>query len=215
MNKTGFIISGGDFHELPEEIRGIRPGRIWACDKGWLHAERLGLVPDLAVGDFDSSPPPSHLPCKRVPSRKDDTDTMLAMREALEEGFREIHILCAFGGRLDHSLANLQTGAFAVARNPACRVWLYGRDSTALVTSPGTLVLPRREGRSLSLFALGEAVKQLSLKGTAYEGENLELKADFPLGVSNEWKDSEAVICFKSGILLIIQSKLEKGEYHR
>ena len=56
MQDTCLIISGGDFSPLPEELR--RSAYVIACDRGWQYARRLGLTPDLVVGDFDSAPPP-------------------------------------------------------------------------------------------------------------------------------------------------------------
>ena len=39
--------------------RYITPGcRLVACDAGWRNLQKLGLTPDLVVGDFDSAPPP-------------------------------------------------------------------------------------------------------------------------------------------------------------
>ncbi len=214
MDRYCLIITGGDFCELPDDLKNKTPACVIACDIGWRYAERLGLAPDLAVGDFDSAPAPEGVPVKRVPSRKDDTDTMLAVKEALAAGFREIVILCAFGGRLDHTLANIQSGAYAVSCS-AARVRLIGTDTDALVVSPEAcpLVLPRRGDRSLSLFALSECVEGLSLKGTKYDGDGLILESRFPLGVSNHWTAPAAEISFRGGILLIMQSQLKEGEH--
>ncbi len=214
MDRCCLIVTGGEFCGLPEEMEAERPAYVIACDVGWRYAERLGLKPDLAVGDFDSAPAPEGIPVERVPSRKDDTDTMLAVKEALAEGFRDITILCAFGGRLDHTLANLQGGAYAVSRG-ADRVRLIGADEDALVVSPeaSPLVLPRREDRSLSLFALSERLEDLAIRGTKYDGTEMVLESSFPLGVSNHWTAPEAEISFRSGILLVLQSRLKNGEH--
>ena len=214
MSRWCVIVSGGEFCELPEEMREERPDCVIACDIGWRYAERLGLETDLAVGDFDSAPAPEGVRVRRVPSRKDDTDTMLAVKEALAEGYRDIVILCAFGGRLDHTLANIQGGAYAVSRG-AVRVRLIGAKEEALVISPEAcpVILPRREDRSLSLFALSNRVEGLSLQGTKYDGTEMTLESRFPLGVSNHWTAAEAEISFRSGTLLIVQSQLRKGEH--
>ena len=214
MSRWCVIVSGGEFCALPEEMREGRPDCVIACDIGWRYSERLGLETDLAVGDFDSAPAPEGVRVRRVPSRKDDTDTMLAVKEALAEGYRDIVILCAFGGRLDHTLANIQGGAYAVSRG-AVRVRLIGAKEEALVISPEAcpVILPRREDRSLSLFALSNRVEGLSLQGTKYDGTEMTLESRFPLGVSNHWTAAEAEISFRSGTLLIVQSQLRKGEH--
>ena len=210
MNDLCLIVSGGEFAPLPEDLR--RPAFVIACDRGWQYARRLGLSPDLTVGDFDSAPPPeTGAPVERVPTRKDDTDTMLAARRALEKGFRDIAVCCAFGGRLDHTLANLQTAAWLVSHG--ARVRLTGTDTDALAFSGGTAEFPRRDGWSLSVFALTDACDGVSIRGTKYECESAALTSAFPLGVSNVWAEEEAVISVKSGILLVMQSRLQKEEH--
>ena len=210
MNGLCLIVSGGEYAPLPENLR--RPAFVIACDRGWQHARRMGLAPDLTVGDFDSAPPPeTDAPVERVPTRKDDTDTMLAARRALEKGYLDIAVCCAFGGRLDHTLANLQTAAWLVSHG--ARAHLTGTDTDALAFSGGTAVFPRREGWSLSVFALTDACEGVSIRGTKYKCENAALTNAFPLGVSNVWEAGEAAITVKSGILLVMQSKLQKGEH--
>lgn len=210
MNDCCLIISGGSICELPEELRAAR--YIIACDRGWQYAERLGLTPDLIVGDFDSAPlPETNTPIERVPTRKDDTDTMLAARRALEAGWRNIAICCAFGGRLDHTMANLQTAAYIVAHGATARV--VGVNADALAFSGASVRFPRRDGWSLSVFALSDCCEGVSVRGTKYECEDVTLTNVFPLGVSNTWRSNEAEIAVKRGILLVLQSKLRDGEH--
>ena len=210
MKGTCLIVSGGELAPLPPELR--RPAFVIACDRGWQHAQALMLRPDLIVGDFDSAPPPeTDAPVERVPTRKDDTDTMLAARRALELGFRDVAVCCAFGGRLDHTLANLQTAAWLVSRG--ARVRLLGADTDALVFSGGSAVFPRRDGWSLSVFALSDSCAGVTVRGAKYACENETLTNAFPLGVSNVWASEEATVSARSGILLVIQSKLQKGEH--
>jgi thiamine pyrophosphokinase len=77
------------------------------------HAEALGIVPELWVGDFDSAPPdlPDHLasvPTRKFPSDKDSTDGELAVDIALEQGATALILAGAFGGtRADHAFLHL------------------------------------------------------------------------------------------------------------
>lgn len=210
MKESCLILSGGEFCPLPEapDPRAF----VIACDRGYEYAERLGLRPDLIVGDFDSAPPPAtDAPVRRLPTRKDDTDTMYAARCALEAGYRDVAVCCAFGGRLDHTLANLQTAAWLVSRGG--RVRLCGADADALAFAGGTERFPRREGWSLSVFALSDRCAGVSIRGTKFTCEDAELSSAFPLGVSNVWASAEAEIAVRSGILLVMQSKLKPGEH--
>ena len=210
MSGRCLIISGGVFCELPEELRTAE--YVIACDRGYLHAERMNIVPDLIVGDFDSAPlPATAVPVERVPSEKDDTDTMLAARRAVELGCSDVVICCCFGGRLDHTLANLQTAAWLAGHG--VRVRLTGTDTEAYVLNAGTLRIPARDGWSLSLFSLADRCEGVSIRGTKYDGDNPAITNTFPIGVSNCWTAGEAEITVRRGILLIIESRLEKGEH--
>ena len=210
MEGLCLIVSGGDFCALPEELRA--PEYTIACDRGYEYAARLGLAPDLIVGDFDSAPPPSDgAPIERLPTRKDDTDTMFAARQALDAGYRDVAICCAFGGRLDHTLANLQTAAWLVEHGARAR--LTGADTDAWAFTAGCARFPRREGWSLSVFALSGRCEGVTVRGAKFTCEDAALTSAFPLGVSNVWTADEAEIAVKSGILLVLQSKLEKGEH--
>ena len=210
MEEFCLIISGGELSGIPEELR--RPACVIACDRGWQHAAALGIKPDLAVGDFDSSPlPDASVPVHQFPSRKDDTDTMLAARRALDMGFQSIVIGCAFGGRLDHTLANLQTAAFLAARGAGVR--LLGKDTEAFAFTGRTRILPRKAGWSLSVFALSDTCEGVSIRGAKYECEKISLTNAFPLGVSNVWDGPAASITVEKGILLVLCSKLSEGEH--
>ena len=68
------------------------------CDCGLEHAGKLGIKPDMIVGDMDSFT--GELPYAEIiklPAAKDDTDTFFAAKEALRRGFKEVLMLGAIG----------------------------------------------------------------------------------------------------------------------
>ena len=83
MGKRCFLVSGGDFSPVP---RPLPDDFVIACDKGYTYCEKLGRSPDLLISDFDSyrGPVNTAVPLAEYPSEKDDTDTMLAIRYAVE-----------------------------------------------------------------------------------------------------------------------------------
>lgn len=100
--KKCVIISGGVYTPAPEiESEDF----VIACDKGCGYAKRDGIVPDLAVGDFDSydGTVDPDIPIQRYRKEKDDTDTMIAVRYAVEHGFDEIE---------DHQRPRSQAGSY-------------------------------------------------------------------------------------------------------
>ena len=204
MSNTCLIISGGDFcpFTVPADAYVI------ACDRGYAYAQSCGVRPDLVLGDFDSyrGELALEIPLRKLPVEKDDTDTMSALRFALDRGSREITLVCALGGRLDHLLANLQAAVFAAKRGAALRI--LGADTEIQTLRAGTLRIPRREGWSLSVFAAEDHCRSVSISGAKYELHDAELTNDFPLGVSNEWAASDAEISLREGTLLIVLSRI-------
>ncbi|MCR5236653.1 MAG: thiamine diphosphokinase [Lachnospiraceae bacterium] len=201
MYENCLIISGGEFSELPDDIP--EPDHVIACDRGWKYARILGYTPDLIVGDFDSSEmPPEDMSICHLPVEKDDTDTMYAARIALKEGCRSAVICCAFGGRLDHTLANIQTGAYLASEG--VETMLVGTGSRAVLLAGGETVIPRKDGWSLSVLSLSDVSSGVTIKGTKYECEDIEMTGKYPLGVSNTWASGEARISVKEGMLMII-----------
>ena len=104
-----YIICGG-----PESFSTVKipdNAYIICADSGYDKALSAGIKPDLLIGDFDSvkSKLPDDIDVLRAPAHKDDTDTLLAVRTALEKGFDEIILAGACGGRTDHTLANIAT----------------------------------------------------------------------------------------------------------
>ena len=115
MENRCIIVSGGVFSPAPEQ----QPGDfVIACDRGYAYCERLGLTPDLFIGDFDSysGAVAPGVAVERLIPEKDDTDTGHAITYALAHGFRTLVLTCALGGRLDHTLANLQNAANAAVQ---------------------------------------------------------------------------------------------------
>lgn len=203
------IIAGGPERALPCEP--VPEGAYILCaDSGLRLAERLSLCPDLLLGDFDSlGAVPENVPVQRLPVEKDDTDTLAAARIALQKGFRDISIFGAFGGRLDHTLANLQTLEF-LRKNGAYGRLIGAGDTAELLADGETLRLPRQEGRTLSLFSWSSKCSGVCARGVYYPLENAVLTREFPLGVSNQITAPEAEITCAHGFLLIMQSTLEE-----
>ena len=209
-SKTCLIISGGDFSPLPAELPSF--DYVIACDRGYQYASRFGLRPDVIIGDFDSSSQPdTEIPLLVHPVMKDDTDTMLAVRHALEKGCRQIIICCALGGRFDHAFANIQSLAFAAKAGAIAR--MISDDTFITVFPGGRMSFPRREGWSFSCFALSDICKGLAIKGAKFNCGGLDISNTFPIGVSNVWAEDEISVCCDAGILMVVESKLRSGEH--
>lgn len=184
---------------LPRELV---TGFVIAADSGFDRCVEAGIVPDLAVGDFDSvnAVVPEGIERVRVPAEKDDTDTYLAARIALERGFGEIRFFCALGGRLSHSLANIQL--LRELKRKSIRAALFGERSVMFLIENESVTLPRFGGY-LSLFAMDSAAV-VSESGVKYPLERHSLTNEFALGVSNEITAAEVVITSHSGLCAVV-----------
>ena len=111
MSDRCWILAGGPEDELPC-IAVPQDAFVLCADSGLRLAERLKITPALVLGDFDSLGALPEIPYWQAPVEKDDTDTMLAVRYGLARGYRDFVICGAFGGRLDHTYANIQTLCF-------------------------------------------------------------------------------------------------------
>ena len=205
------ILSAGPV--TPAVRRYIRPGDcIVACDAGYRHAERLGVQPDLIVGDFDSAPcPPQTGHTIVLPHVKDDTDTHYAARWLLEHGARTVTMLGALGGaRMEHTLANIATGLF-LAENGVC-VTLAGDRSELHYLLPGRpLTLAKGDWMYLSVFPLDGPLTGVDLAGVFYPLCAATLTPDFPLGVSNEFTAPQAHLACTGGSGLVVLTRADSG----
>ncbi len=177
-------------------------GLVIAADSGLDRCVSAGISPDIVVGDFDSarSVVPASAEIVRVPPEKDDTDTMLAADTAIERGYNELRFFCAFGGRISHSLANIQM--LRALKSRGVRGALFGEKCVMFPMSEQIVKIPRFDGY-LSVFALsGSAV--VSERGVKYPLDRHELSNDFPLGVSNEILEEFAEITVHSGLCAVV-----------
>lgn len=179
---------------------------ILCADAGYRTALALGLRPDWIVGDFDHGDvlPPEEYPVLRAEAAKDDTDTMLAARLAVERGYREVTLLCGLGGRLDHTLANLQTLAFLLEQGVEAAI-LSARDMVCLLRN-GKASFPRGEDY-FSVFAYTPVCLGVTLEGFRFPLTEATVTHAFPIGVSNEIAAEEGIVTVREGTLLLIRSK--------
>ncbi|MGI5985613.1 MAG: thiamine diphosphokinase [Oscillospiraceae bacterium] len=211
MKRICCIVGAGDM----SETRLIIPDGAYviAADAGLEHLDRAGIVPDLIVGDFDSLgkvPEGSNI-IEHAPE-KDDTDMMLAVKEALARGADTIIIYGGLGGRLDHVFANMQTLAFIA--NQGARGYLVGCGIVCTAIKNGTISFDADMRGVVSVFCLGDTARGVDLVGLKYPLSDHTMTCDMPLGVSNEFMGVPSLVSVRDGILTVMwgapQIELEK-----
>lgn len=193
-------------------IAAIEDADLIVCaDTAYLAAQKENITPHAVIGDFDHAEHEEKLDgmekVLRFSSIKDDTDTMLCVKYALNRGASEIVIVGGIGGRLDHTFANIQTLSY-IRRHGAAGTILDG--DHAVMTVDSHITLTKGCYYYASVFALDPICRDITLKGFKYEAEHIDLSSDFPLGVSNEITEDTAEITVGEGVLLVILAKKEQ-----
>ena len=190
----------------------VQPGDfIVACDAGYRNAAKLGVRPDLIVGDFDSAPQPeTDRETIVLPHVKDDTDTQFAARWLVEHGYEEVTLLGALGGaRIEHMFANVSTGLF-LAMHGIKTILADARSEMHYLLPGKELVLERKDWMYLSVFALGAPMTGVALQGVYYPLENATLsELDYPLGTSNEFIEPVAHLQCAGGHGLVVLTRAD------
>lgn len=184
----------------------IQDGDFVICaDGGLKHAIACGILPDLLVGDFDSldADLPEAIERLKLPVMKDDTDTMAAVKTGLQRGYRRFTILCATGGRLDHTYANLCTMQYILSQGgEAC---LVDADTSIYLIRNKKMLFKNQTGKTLSVFPFGCRFCTVTYEGLLYPLDHVRLYADgFPMGVSNIIIENTATVEVHKGDALIM-----------
>lgn len=180
-----------------------RSSLVIAADSGFDLAVRLGLQPDLLVGDLDSVRRSRELDrfprdrIRRYPRDKDQTDAELGLDVAAELGCSRIVLAGGGGGRLAHLLAI--AGLFG--RDPPPAAWYTAGERIERIAGQASLTGCR--GQVISFFALGGAAEELSSAGLKWPLDGLSWAAGQG-GVSNLVTTDPACVRVGRGMLLMV-----------
>jgi len=197
------IFCAGGFDRLAEPV--TKDDYIIAADGGLAHVQALGLTPHETLGDFDSL---GYTPENATvfPVEKDDPDSMLAVRRGLVLGYRRFLLYGSLDGpRLDHTVANFQTLQFLA--DHGARGYLIGARQIATVIKNGVLEFPSEAQGIFSVFCMGEAARDVTIRGAKYSLDNGALHSGLPLGVSNHFIGKPVIVRVGSGSLLVIYDR--------
>lgn len=202
LDRVCFIIAAGDVD--PDLHLDLQQGDLLiAADGGWQTAQRMGLPPHLVIGDFDTLPAPTDHPNTIVlPCEKDVTDMHAAVSLGLERGYTRFALYGGTGGRLAHTLANLQL--LDLLSRQSCRGFLIGDGTISTAITNGTLDFPASMGGYLSVFCNSGTARGITLSGLKYTLTDGTLTGSNPLGVSNEFTGQSAHVSVTDGTLLVL-----------
>ena len=199
--KTCYIFGALDCS--PANFKAQENDLIIAADGGYNTLKKLNIKPDLVVGDFDSlGKIPKNENIIKHPVKKDDTDTLLAIKIGFEKGCKTFVIYGAIGGRLDHTVATIQSASY-VAENGGT-AYIYDGNRTVTAIKNSAIKFTSDAKGYISVFALSGIAKGVTIKGLLYEITDAEITPSFPVGVSNEFLNKDSEISVRDGVLTII-----------
>ncbi|MEY8393774.1 thiamine diphosphokinase [Lachnospiraceae bacterium 45-P1] len=220
--KRCLIVSGGplDLEFAASFLKGRSYDVTIAVDAGVGACMSLLLRPELLVGDFDTFGKEQILKYQRETgvsmdihkAEKDETDTELALRDALLMGCTEADVLGATGGRLDHEISNIHL--MAQGKKRGLKVNIFDRkNKISLLDSEfekrTEFFKDSLYGTYVSFLPLTETVRGITLTGFKYPlfEKDISILENPSLCVSNEVVEERAEITFRQGILICVESR--------
>ena len=213
MNKGNCILVGAGDLTISEIPMGENDLCI-AVDAGYEYCRLLEITPDYILGDFDSI---SEKEAENVaeiakqeedkviilPVEKDDTDMLAALKLGLSQGYQSFRIYGGMGGRIEHTIANIQ-----------CLLYLKEHNAVGyLMDGTGMILVAKEEEISfqdslegyMSLFSMGDKAT-VSIENMKYLLKEQEITNSFPIGISNEFILGEKgkITVHKGAVVIIV-----------
>lgn len=214
MKDTVIIITGGTVGEKTfQTILKMYPDafRI-GVDHGLDVMDANGIIPDIAIGDFDSACPNTKEKYQKLHNTillnpmKDFTDTHVAVQYAMDHGAKHIVMLGATGTRLDHVQGNF--ALLKLCRMQGVDAVIYdGNNKIRMIDSTLTLIKSRQYGKYVSLIPYSDIVTGVTLTGFVYNLQEATMIKEETRGISNEIREEECHITIKTGYLMIMETK--------
>ena len=211
-NQRAVIFANGEIKDDQAVVTMLsQHDSLIAADGGLNHMVRMGLTPNVLIGDLDSASPEAILsleaasvPILRYPVDKNETDLELAIAHAISEGHRRIVIVGALGGRFDQALGNL----FLLSADTLAGLDIRlddGREEVCLIRSYHEI--EGRAGDTVSLIPLGSPVTGILTQNLRYPLNHETLYPDHTRGISNVLLGDSASVRIESGLLVCIHTR--------
>ncbi|MEA2675911.1 MAG: thiamine pyrophosphokinae [Chloroflexota bacterium] len=213
---VALIVADGDVPDRADVDRllGGAPQLVIAADGGALKAEAIGYPAGVVVGDADSLDAAQVERLRTAgaevvihPAAKDESDTELALNEALTRGATRVVIVGAFGGgRLDHTLANiLLVASEHLKGRDICLA--DGASTLRVMHDDELLQILGAPTDYVSLLPLTRHVSGVTTAGLRYALTGGMLEQGPARGLSNELTASSATIQIGQGRLAVIHTR--------
>ncbi len=196
-----YIVGAGECKKL--DIDKKSDDLIIAADGGYRYLLDAGIEPDIIIGDFDSlGIIPDGKNVVKLNPVKDVTDMYAACEIGIEKGYSEFHFFGACGGRIDHTLANIQLVASLSQKK--IKAFIHDGNSIITAVTDSSIDFSADCSGYISLFSHSDKCTGVYINGLKYPLENANLTNCFSLGVSNEFIGCESEIIINKGTAIVI-----------
>ena len=189
MTRSTFtILLGGTLRMTDRLENAVVGSRFIAADSGMRHASALSAVPELWVGDFDSTDSAlsarwPDVPRQPYPAAKNETDGEIATAEAIARGAEKLIFAGALGGeRSDHALQHLFHAVSLAMKG--LDILLTSGEEEAVPLLPGDTALDLPKSSLFSIIGLSP-LEGLTILGARYPLQNFSLPFGSSRTVSN------------------------------
>lgn len=203
-----FIYIGGQILASAIEESPTEEDLVIAADSGYGNAAKLGVLPSVVLGDFDSwdeKKLPKNIQKIPFPPKKNDTDTQLAVEYAIEQGCDHIILIGGLSGRLDHTLSNLAILEDLESRHLHGLI-TDGFNRVRFLRNDSAIIPKSKHFRYLSLLTADEKIRGVEIDGCKYPLKNAKLTRTKQFAVSNEITGNCAFVAIRRGGAWLVES---------
>lgn len=221
------IVANGNFLVREIILEAIKNKVIIALDGAASKLNRLGIKPNIILGDFDSitesdrsyfgiretfadleegaKPYLGNHDVTIVPAKdQQHTDLVKAIRYCNKIAAKSINIICATGGMLDQHESAIR--ALRTEYNKNCLIWLHTEQQTVRFAKNETVVILGEVGDKCGILAFPSG--SFTSTGLKYEVKNYPLEFGQSESICNSLTASSASIVVKGEALLIMPPRL-------
>ncbi|MGL5347374.1 MAG: thiamine diphosphokinase [Peptostreptococcaceae bacterium] len=211
--KSCIILNGKiqDYNKIKELITKEQYDYIICADGGANHTYNMDIIPNYIIGDLDSINEDiiEHYKAYKVkfeqfPTKKNETDSELCIYLSNKLQTKELHLIGALGGRIDHTIANINLLYYIRQMDIAPKI--ISEYEEIYIASNEEISVQGKKGDTISIIPIKGDANGVTLKKLEYPLENYNMKFSVPLGVSNIMLDSKCSIKVNEGNLIVIRN---------
>ncbi len=194
------IIADGEFLPRTQILRHIQNKTTIALDGAFNKLIKLNITPDVILGDFDSIDKnliPEKITCIHTPDQN-HTDLEKGIHYAIANNATQIDIICALGGRLDHSIFNLHK----LRQFPNHKIILHNEVQSVRFIKNNSITIYGKPGDYCGVLALPKA--KINSRGLKYEASDYEIELGFKESVANQLLARQAQVRVDGEALVVM-----------